>query len=126
MGESKHSLLPVSRPIEALVPRDGAGHQFVCYADSCSGVAGAPHEANFAAINTIVARLSPPPEFICFPGDEISGLTAADEVLRRQWHYWLEQEMAWPTRTRASDGRVVKPCAGTQPTLMVRTCVATR
>jgi len=86
-------------PIPALVPRDGVGHQFVCYADSCSGVAGAAHEATFGAVNAVVARLRPQPEFICFPGDEIRGLTADDEALRRQWRYWFEQEMAWLDRS---------------------------
>jgi hypothetical protein len=80
------------------MPRDGAGHQFLCYGDSCSGVAGAPHEATFAAVNGIAARIWPPPEFACFLGDELSGLTADSEVLRRQWRYWLDQEMAWLDR----------------------------
>ena len=43
-------------PIPALVPRDGVGHQFVCYADSCSGVPGEAHEATFGAVNAVVAR----------------------------------------------------------------------
>ena len=60
------------KTIPALVPRDETGSQFVVYADSCSGVRGAPHEANFAAINAVVARLRPQPQFICFPGDEIA------------------------------------------------------
>ncbi|MFC1849794.1 metallophosphoesterase family protein [candidate division CSSED10-310 bacterium] len=92
------SSMPASSPIPALLPRDGAGHQFVCYADCCSGVPAAAHEANFAAVNAVVARLKPPPEFICFPGDEIRGLTADDEMLRRQWSYWFEHEMAWLDR----------------------------
>jgi hypothetical protein len=83
--------------IRALVPR-GPGHQFVCYADSCSGVPGAPHEATFASVNAVVARLSPRPEFICFPGDEIAGLTADDDVLRAQWRHWLDREMDWLDR----------------------------
>jgi hypothetical protein len=84
--------------IPALLPR-GAGHQFVCYADSCSGVPGAPHEATFAAVNAVVRRLRPQPEFICFPGDEIAGLTADDDELRRQWRYWLDHESAWLDRS---------------------------
>ena len=47
-----------AQPIAALVPR-GAGHQFVCYADACSGVPGALHEGTFAAVNRVVARLKP-------------------------------------------------------------------
>ncbi|MEM7131813.1 MAG: hypothetical protein AAF702_36200 [Chloroflexota bacterium] len=82
-------------PIPALLPRDRTGHQFVLYADSCSGVPGALHESTFAAVNQIVARLAPQPEFICFPGDEIIGLTADDEALRQQWQHWFDVEMAW-------------------------------
>src|SRR5688572_9284332 len=80
--------------IRALVPR-GAGHQFVWYADSCSGMPGAPHEKTLAAVNAVVRKLRPQPEFICFPGDEIIGLTADEGELRRQWRYWLDHEMAW-------------------------------
>jgi hypothetical protein len=86
--------------IPALRPSDGGGHNFVCYADCCSGVPGAPHEENFAAVNAVVARLEPPPDFICFPGDEVVGLTASDEELRRQWRHWFELEMAWLDRKR--------------------------
>jgi len=98
MAETNKPSAPVANSIQALVPRGGDGHQFVCYADCCSGVPGAPHEATFAAVNAVVARLSPQPEFICFPGDEIRGLTADGEVLQSQWRYWLEQEMGWLDR----------------------------
>lgn len=81
----------------ALLPR-GAGHQFVCYADSCSGVPGALHEQTFAAVNAVVARLQPPPEFIAFPGDEIQGLVADEAILRRQWAHWFDHELAWLDR----------------------------
>jgi hypothetical protein len=84
-----------SNPIPALIPKDDGGHQFVCYADACSGVAGAPHEHTFAAINKVISRLTPTPEFICFPGDEIRGLTADADDLRAQWRYWFDHEMAW-------------------------------
>lgn len=82
-------------PIPALLPRDERGHQFVCYADSCSGVPGAPHAELLAAVNRVVARLEPAPEFICFPGDEIIGLVGSPEQLRAQWRYWFDVEMAW-------------------------------
>jgi hypothetical protein len=98
MAELMYPLRSGASPIAALVPRDRDGHQFVCYADCCSGVPGVPHEAAFAAINRVVARLRPQPEFICFLGDEIRGLAADNEVLRRQWRYWFEQEMAWLDR----------------------------
>ena len=58
--------------IPALLPR-GPGHQFVVYGDSCSGIPGAPHERSFAEVNAVVRRLTPPPGFIVFTGDEIAG-----------------------------------------------------
>jgi hypothetical protein len=84
--------------ITALVPRR-AGHQFVVYGDSCSGVPGHIHEATTAAVNGVVARLDPPPEFIAFLGDEVIGLTTDEAALRAQWRYWLETEMAWLDRS---------------------------
>lgn len=51
-------------------------------------------------MNQVISRLNPPPEFICFLGDEIKGLTADEAVLRRQWHYWFDREMAWLDRDR--------------------------
>ena len=90
---------PPADPIAALVTRDSTGFQFVCYGDSCSGVPGGPHETTFAAINTVMGRIWPPPDFICFLGDEIRGLTADYAALRRQWTYWLEHEMAWLDRS---------------------------
>jgi hypothetical protein len=80
--------------IAALEPR-GEGHRFVLYADACSGVPGAPHAANFARVNDVLARLSPPPEFVLFPGDEVIGLTASADELRAQWRHFLEVEMEW-------------------------------
>jgi hypothetical protein len=88
---------PPPNRIPSLVPR-GPGHQFVVYGDACSGVPGALHERTFAAINTVLRRLAPAPEFIGFLGDEIVGLTADPDELRRQWRYWLEQEMGWLDR----------------------------
>ncbi len=89
----------VEKPtIPAFVPAKGRGHQFVCYADCCSGLPGGPNEATFAAVNAIVRRLDPAPEFICFPGDEIKGLTTDRAALAEQWRYWFEHEMAWLDR----------------------------
>jgi hypothetical protein len=84
-------------PVRALLPR-GAGHHFVLYGDSCSGIAGASHEQNLAAVNAALRRLDPPPEFIIFPGDEIMDLTADPDELRSQWRYWLDREMGWLDR----------------------------
>ena len=77
----------------------GDGRQFVFYGDSCSGVPGAPHEANFRRVNDIVQALDPPPEFIVFPGDEVIGLVTEESQLRAQWRHWLEVEMAWARAT---------------------------
>ena len=87
-------MTPTFTPIPAIRPAS-PGHQFVCYADACSGVAGGLHESTFSRVNRVVSRLSPAPEFICFPGDEIIGLTANKASLREQWRHWFEQEMGW-------------------------------
>jgi hypothetical protein len=58
-------------------------------------VPGAPHEQTFAQINQIVSRLTPAPQFIVFPGDEVVGLTSDREALRAQWQYWNDVEMKW-------------------------------
>ena len=84
-----------ARPVLALQPRSNQGHQFVIYGDSCSGVPGGRHEATFGRVNEVVARLSPPPEFVCFLGDEVVGLTDDVGTLRAQWRHWQEQEMEW-------------------------------
>jgi hypothetical protein len=86
-----------ARTLPSLLPRT-AGHQFVLYGDSCSGVPGALHEKTFAAVNAVVQRLEPPPEFILFPGDEIIGLTADRTALEAQWRHWLDREMGWLDR----------------------------
>lgn len=85
-------------PLAALVA-EGPGHRFVVYGDSCSGIAGAPHERTFASVNAVVRRLQPPPEFVLFLGDEIAGLSADPDELRTQWRYWLEHEMGWLDRS---------------------------
>lgn len=86
--------------IPALLPGNIGGHQFVVYGDSCSGVPGAIHEATTAAVNRVVAHLDPAPEFICFLGDEVIGLTTDEADLRDQWQYWFDVEMAWLDRER--------------------------
>ena len=83
--------------LPALLPR-GPGHQFVVYGDSCSGIAGTPHEKTFASTNAVVQRLEPPPHFIAFLGDEIAGLSANADELRAQWRHWLDREMGWLDR----------------------------
>ncbi|MEZ2220582.1 metallophosphoesterase [Rhizobium sp. RCC_161_2] len=88
-----------ANPIQSLLPQ-GSGHNFVLYGDSCSGVPGALHEKTFAAVNAVLRRLDPPPEFILFPGDEVIGLTADAEELRAQWRHWLDHEMGWFDRQK--------------------------
>lgn len=91
-------------PIPAILPRPGSTgrstHQFVVYGDSCSGVPGGRHEETTAAVNRVVARLEPGPEFVCFLGDELLGLTTDEAALRQQWAYWFDHEMAWLDRSR--------------------------
>lgn len=70
-------------------------HRFVLVGDCCSGVPGGPHEETFAAISARIADLDPEPDFICFLGDHIQGLTSDEKELRAQWRYWCEQEFGW-------------------------------
>lgn len=87
----------MSQAIPILKPQS-KGHQFVVYSDSCSGVPDALHESTFASVNAVIQRLASPPEFICYPGDEIMGLTTDADELRQQWDYWFQHEMAWLDR----------------------------
>ena len=81
--------------IPALRPRDESGHHFVLYSDCCSGTPGTALAANLQAVNAMVARIDPQPEFIAFPGDAIAGYTQDYKELRRQWDYWRGTEMKW-------------------------------
>ena len=56
------------------------------------------HEATFRQVNQVVRALAKQPQFICFPGDEIMGLSADADELRRQWSYFFDTEMAWLDR----------------------------
>lgn len=88
---------PLPQALPALLPR-GRGHQFVVYGDCCSGIPGGAFEANFAAVNAALRRISPAPQFILFAGDHIYGLTDNAETFRSQWRYFFEHEMAWLDR----------------------------
>ena len=81
-----------------ILPAATDGHQFVIYGDSCSGVPGALHETKLAQINAVLQRLAEDPQFVCFPGDEIIGLTPDEANLRQQWSHWFNHEMAWLDR----------------------------
>lgn len=83
--------------IPILKPKS-SGHQFVIYGDSCSGVSGVLHEGTFRQVNAVLQHLDTPPKFICYPGDEIMGLTTDEADLRQQWAFWFNQEMAWLDR----------------------------
>lgn len=85
--------------IPAVAPR-GPGHRFALYGDACSGIPGALHERTFTSVNAVAVRLDPEPEFVVFPGDEITGLTRDEAALRAQWRHWFEVEMTWLDRTR--------------------------
>jgi hypothetical protein len=74
--------------IPGLVPR-GEGHQFVLYADSCSGVPGEVEVERHQRVTEAVSRLRPRPEFIGFPGDAV--LDGADPA---QWERWFA-EISW-------------------------------
>lgn len=74
------------------------GQQFVIYGDSCSGLPGATHEGTFRQVNAVIRALAQAPQFICFPGDEIMGLTRDAAGLRRQWEHFFRREMAWLDR----------------------------
>lgn len=84
-------------PIPSLRAKQDS-HQFVVYGDSCSGIAGAKHETNFRQVNAAIRALASPPDFICFLGDEIMGLTTDAEQLRRQWRHFFRREMDWLDR----------------------------
>ena len=80
------------------LPAAPGGQQFVIYGDSCSGLPGALHEGTFRQVNAVIRALARPPQFICFPGDEIMGLTSDAAALRRQWEHFFQREMAWLDR----------------------------
>ncbi len=77
------------------------GHQFVVYGDSCSGIAGAENERNLRQVNAAIQKLDASPDFICFLGDEIMGLSRDRAELRRQWRHFFGVEMAWLDRSAA-------------------------
>ena len=84
-------------PIPTIKPGK-SGHQFVIYSDSCSGAQGALHEQTFRQVNDVIVALDQAPQFICFPGDEVMGLTTDRDQLRRQWRYFFERELSWLDR----------------------------
>ena len=63
--------------IPALLPRS-PGHQFVLYADACSGVPGAQHERTFAEVNAVLARPDVAERLIASGSGEPSIMALAD------------------------------------------------
>lgn len=78
--------------VPALLPRTPGGHQFVAYGDSCSGIPGTEHERRFRAVNAVLRRLDPQPDFIRFLGDHIAGYTPDADRLRDQWRHFCDVE----------------------------------
>lgn len=81
--------------IPALIPHDPDGHQFVAYGDCCSGIRGGGSEKIFAAVNDVVRRLMPQPDFYCWLGDSLADSREEAAELRAEWDYWLNVEMGW-------------------------------
>jgi hypothetical protein len=63
------------------------GHQFVLIGDSHTVSQG----SQFQAINAVIDRLQPPPEFVCLAGDHVWGWTEDEQALREQWRQWSSQ-----------------------------------
>lgn len=106
--------------LPALTPRTANGCQFVVYGDCCIGPPepGRNHEAHLAAIHEVMGRLTPRPDFVCFVGDLIWGLTrdhrpnADAAALRAEWDRALGAEM----KPLADLGVPVYPIAGNHDT----------
>ena len=87
--------------LPSLLPRSGNGFQFVAYGDCCIGPPepGRGHEEHLAAIHRGIHRLEPKPEFVCFLGNLIWGLTKEHgpnddgDSLSDEWATKLSGEM---------------------------------
>ena len=83
-----------------MTPRSERGTQFVAYGDCCVGPPqpGRGHEEHLAAVHEVMGRLEPGPDFVCFLGDMIWGITADNAppdpaVLRGEWDRALSGPM---------------------------------
>ena len=65
-SNSPAAMQPALDPLKALLPRDDKGRHFVLYSDCCSGKPGTQNARNLQAVNQVVSRISPAPEFIAF------------------------------------------------------------
>ena len=106
--------------IPALMPRAETGVQFVAYGDCCIGPPepGRNHEQHLAAVHTVLHRLQPRPDFVCFLGDMIWGLTREHgpnfdaEALDAEW----QRVLAGPMRPLTDLGAPVYRIAGNHDT----------
>ena len=106
--------------IPALMPRTETGGQFVAYGDCCIGPPepGRNHEQHLPAVHTVLHRLQPRPDFVCFLGDMIWGLTREHgpnfdaEALEAEW----QRVLAGPMRPLTDLGAPVYRIAGNHDT----------
>ncbi len=90
-----------SATLRSLLPRSEQGCHFVAYGDCCIGPPepGRGHEEHLAAVHRVMHRLDPRPQFACFLGDLIWGLTREHgpnydgQSLRQEWIDKLSREM---------------------------------
>lgn len=66
----------------------------VLLGDSCSGVPGHIHEANFQAIREALSACALTDRTLCYLGDHVSGYVDTKRELRLQWRYFLQREFA--------------------------------
>ena len=108
------------RPIPALMPRAETGIQFVAYGDCCIDPPepGRDHEQHLAAVHAVLQRLQPRPDFVCFLGDMIWGLTREHgpnfdaEALDAEW----QRILAGPMRPLTDLGAPIYRIAGNHDT----------
>ncbi len=62
------------------------------FADSCSGVPGAPSEASFRALRQAILAHAGPADAVCYLGDHVAGYTESEAELRNQWRHFLATE----------------------------------
>ena len=90
-----------STTLRSLLPRTEMGCHFVAYGDCCIGPPepGRGHEEHLSAVHRVMHQLDPRPQFVCFLGDLIWGLTREHgpnhdaDSLRREWTVKLPREM---------------------------------
>jgi len=82
-----------SQVIPALTAQP-SGYQFVLIGDPHTVTQG----SQFQAVNAVIDRLQPPPEFVCLAGDHVWGCTEDEKALRDQWQQWFGQNKSLLTR----------------------------